>query len=44
MSPRLSLVAILGIVSYFGVIVVNLAGLAIAPAVSARPAASTQTG
>jgi hypothetical protein len=39
----MSLVAILGILSYFGVIAVNLAGMAIARAVSARPRASTQT-
>jgi cation transporter-like permease len=40
----MSLVAILGIVSYLFVIAVNLAGMAIARVISRRPAATAQTG
>lgn len=40
----MSLVAILGILSYLGVIVVNLAGMMIGRLVSAKPVETTQTG
>jgi SAM-dependent methyltransferase len=40
----MSLVAILGILSYLGVIAVNLAGMAIARLISARAAETVQTG
>jgi len=40
----MSLVALLGILSYLGVIAVNLGGMAVARVISGRPPATAQTG